>query len=54
MHCDHCNTTIDPETDRHLEHTERLVLPEWGVDDTNGKILCEDCMDPELTKLTPG
>lgn len=53
MHCATCNSTIDPETDRHLEITERLVVPDWGIEDSQGEFLCENCMNPRLTKLGP-
>lgn len=53
MNCDDCEAIIDPETDRHLIITERLVAPEWGVEGTDGRALCESCMDPQCATLAP-
>lgn len=53
MHCHDCHRPIDPETDRHLVVTERLVAPEWGVEGSDGRVLCADCMDPQVATLAP-
>lgn len=54
MKCHDCNATIDPETDRHLVVTERLVAPEWGVEGSDGAVYCEACMEPQCVTLAPG
>lgn len=53
MRCHDCDTKIDPETDTHLIVSERLVSPEWGVEGSDGRVLCEECMDPQAATLSP-
>ena len=53
MRCDECRARIDPETDRHLIVTERLVAPDLGVEGSDGQVLCADCMDPQIATLAP-
>lgn len=53
MHCDSCDRKIDPETDRHLVVSERLVAPDWGVEGSDGAAYCADCMGPQMATLAP-
>lgn len=53
MRCDDCEALIDPETDRHLLVSERLVAPDLGVEGSDGRTLCERCMDPQCATLAP-
>lgn len=53
MNCDTCGAEIDPETDRHVHRSERVVAPDLGTEATDGGTLCADCGDVADARLAP-